>query len=110
MKNPIEKFPIRTQWAESQRDWSVKQISPNLLGYPCVYLKPLARGGHAQLFLSSQSQFRNRKFFKSPQFQVRNLRTSLPQFSPYFWPWISLKLHIFYRQVFFAIQQILKGQ
>ncbi len=27
------------------------------------------------------------QFFWSPQVQVRNLRTSLPQFSAHFWPW-----------------------
>ncbi len=47
-------------------------------------------------------QFRNRNFFLSPQLQVRNLRASLPQFLAYFWPWSSLKLYIFYHQVFFC--------
>ncbi len=75
------------------------------------FLLVLSRGGHAQLFLSPRSQFSNlkeaipqlfkdlqpatlqfcnRNYFWSPQLQVRNLRTSLPQFSAYFWPWNSV--------------------
>jgi hypothetical protein len=42
--------------------------------------------------------------------EVCNLRASLPQFSAYFLPWSSLKLYIFYHQVFFAIERILKEQ
>ncbi len=97
-----------------------------------------ARGGHAQLFFESAiaipqlegstsaiaipqllkkcssaiatPQFCNRNFFRSPQLQVRNLRTLLPQFSAYIWPWSSLKLEIFLPPGFFCYERILKGQ
>jgi hypothetical protein len=95
----------------------------------------LYRGGHAQLFFESAitipqlagsssaiailQLFKNccsatatpqSQFFLKSQLQVLNLRVSLPQFSAIFWPRSSLKLVIFYHQVFYVIERILKGQ
>jgi hypothetical protein len=67
-----------------------------------------------------QSQFRNFLGNVSPQPQLRNsaiaifsevhnLRASLPQYSAYFWPWISLKLYIFLPPGVFVIERILMG-
>ncbi len=67
-----------------------------------------------------QSQFRNflRDVAPQPQLrnsalaifsEVRNLRSPLPQFLAYFWPWSNLKLDLFYHQVFFCYWEDFKG-
>ncbi len=50
------------------------------------------------------------QFFWNPQLQVRNLRALLPQFSADFWHGVAWNYLFFYRQVFFAIERMLKGQ
>jgi hypothetical protein len=68
-----------------------------------------------------QSKFRNLKKKVSLQLQlhnsaivifseVRNLRALLPQFSADFWCGVASNYILLYRQVFFAIERILKGQ
>ncbi len=69
--------------------------------------QPQLRNSAMAFFLKSATS--------SPQLQVRNLRASLQQFLAYFWPWSSLKLDLFYHQVFFwedfkGTERILKGQ
>jgi hypothetical protein len=49
------------------------------------------------------------QFFRSPQLQVRNLRTLLPKFSAYIWLWSSLKLSIFLPPGFFCYREDFKG-
>jgi hypothetical protein len=67
-----------------------------------------------------QSQFLNFLKHVAPQSHLRNseitlfsevsnLRALLPQLAD-FWHGVARKLYIFYRQVFFAIEKILKGQ
>ncbi len=68
-----------------------------------------------------QSQFRNFLKNVAPQPQlrnsaiaifseVRNSRALFPQFSADFWRGVAWNYIFFYRQVFFAVERILKGQ
>ncbi len=90
------------------------------------YFRETHRGGHTQLFFESAIAIPQLEAGTSAIAIPRLLKkcnsaipqshfllksaTSSPLFSAYFWLWSSLKLYFFYRQVFFAIQRILKGQ
>jgi hypothetical protein len=108
----------------------------NLASY-CSKNHLIPEVGTRNFFLSPQSQLRNfkealpqsqfRNFLKNvapqPQLrnstiaifsEIRNFKSQLESFTSAilgrFLAWSSLKLYIFYRQVFFAIERMLKGQ